>query len=128
MTAIARPKEIASARDAATARKSRQRLARLAKSGRSIVLHTGDQARETIELPASAVHLLLDILKALGSGVGVTILPENAELTTAQAAAILHVSRPFLIKQLENDEIPYRKIGKHRRIRMEDVAAVQEAN
>jgi len=49
------------------------------------------------------------------------LIPENAELTTVQAAEILNVSRPFLIKLLEENAIPHRKVGKHRRIRMEDV-------
>jgi excisionase family DNA binding protein len=76
---------------------------------------------EPIELPAGAVTLLMDILDAMASGQGVTLIPEDAELTTVQAADILHVSRPFLIKLLEEGQIPYRKVGKHRRIRVEDV-------
>ena len=62
-----------------------------------------------------------DILEAMAAGRGVTIIPENAELTTVQAAEVLNVSRPFLIKLLDDRAIPYRKVGKHRRIRMEDV-------
>ena len=61
----------------------------------------------------------MDILEAMAAGRGVTIIPENAELTTVQAVEVLNVSRPFLIKLLEEDRIPYRKVGKHRRIRME---------
>ena len=57
----------------------------------------------------------------MASGQGITIIPEDAELTTVQAADILHVSRPFLIKLLDEGQIPYRRVGKHRRIRMEDV-------
>jgi excisionase family DNA binding protein len=59
----------------------------------------------------------------MAAGRGVTIIPENAELTTVQAAAILNVSRPFLVRLLDNGGIPHRKVGKHRRIRMEDVMA-----
>jgi excisionase family DNA binding protein len=82
---------------------------------------------ETIELPARAVALLMDILEAMAAGQGVTIIPENTELTTVQTAEILHVSRPFLIKLLEQGAIPYRKVGKHRRIRMEDVMRYKQA-
>jgi excisionase family DNA binding protein len=63
----------------------------------------------------------------MAAGRGVTIIPENAELTTVQAAEILNVSRPFLIKLLENGTIPYHKVGTHRRVRMEDVMNYKEA-
>ena len=59
----------------------------------------------------------------MAAGQGVTIIPENAELTTVQAAGVLNVSRPFLIKLLEDNAIPHRKVGKHRRVKMEDVMA-----
>jgi excisionase family DNA binding protein len=65
----------------------------------------------------------MDILEAMAAGQGVSLVPENAELTTVQAAAMLNVSRPYLIKLLHENAIPHRKVGKHRRIRMEDVMA-----
>ena len=52
--------------------------------------------------------------------------PENAELTTLQAADILNVSRLFLIKLLEDGQIPYIKVGKHQRIRMEDAMSYKQ--
>jgi excisionase family DNA binding protein len=61
------------------------------------------------------------------SGNGITVIPENAELTTAQAADILNVSRSFLIKLLEDGQIPYLKVGKHRRICMKDVLNYKQA-
>jgi excisionase family DNA binding protein len=63
------------------------------------------------------------VASALPAGRGVTLIPENAELTTVHAAEILDVSRPFLIRLLEEGQITHRKVGKHRRIRMEDVMA-----
>jgi excisionase family DNA binding protein len=65
----------------------------------------------------------MDILEAMAAGRGITLIPENAELTTVQAADVLNVSRPFLIKLLEEKALPCRKVGAHRRIRMEDVMA-----
>ena len=113
-----------SAQEAAIARASGQLLSRHARNKAPLKLRVtdGEQA-EPIELPAGAVALLMDILEAMAAGQGVTIIPENAELTTVQAADVLNVSRPFLIKLLDEQKIPHRKVGKHRRIRMEDVMA-----
>lgn len=60
---------------------------------------------------------------ALSSAQGVVIVPKKAELTTQQAADMLNVSRPYLIGLLESGRIPYRKVGRHRRITFE---ALQE--
>jgi len=111
-----------SEREAIIARTSKQLLARYAREDQPLTVQVVDADHdEPIELPAGAVALLLDILGAMASGQGVTLIPEDAELTTVQAADILHVSRPFLIKLLEEGQIPYHRVGKHRRIRMEDV-------
>jgi excisionase family DNA binding protein len=112
-----------SAQDSAIARASGQRLSRFAQRNRLLSFRIEAEEEQPIELPAGAVALLMDILEAMAAGRGVTIIPENAELTTVQAAAILNVSRPFLIRLLGAGAIPHRKVGKHRRIRMEDVMA-----
>ena len=113
-----------SAQEAAIARASGQLLSRYARNKAPLKLRVTDGEQvEPIELPAGAVALLMDILEAMAAGQGVTIIPENAELTTVQAADVLNVSRPFLIKLLDEQKIPHRKVGKHRRIRMEDVMA-----
>ena len=113
-----------SAQEAAIARASGQLLSRYARNKAPLKLRVTDGEQvEPIELPAGAVALLMDILEAMAAGQGVTIIPENAELTTVQAADMLNVSRPFLIKLLDEQKIPHRKVGKHRRIRMEDVMA-----
>lgn len=111
-----------SPQDAESARASELLLSRYAKKNVPLNLSVtdGDQT-EQIKLPSAAVTLLMVILKTMAAERGVTVFPENVELTTAEAAEVLMVSRPFLIKLLDEQKIPYRKVGKNRRIRMEDV-------
>ena len=76
---------------------------------------------ETLVVPRAAAVMLAQILALLAIGQGAQIIPDVAELTTQQAADFLNVSRPYLIGLLEADEIPYRMVGTHRRIRFEDL-------
>jgi len=111
-----------SEKESTIARTSKQMLSRYVREDEPLTLKVIDHHQdEPIELPAGAVTLLLDILEAMSAGKGITLIPENTELTTVQSAEILNVSRPFVVKLLEEGKIPYRKVGKHRRIRFEDV-------
>ena len=74
-----------------------------------------------IELPTSALRLLVDILSELADGNAVKVVPVHAELTTQEAADLLNVSRPHLVKLLEIGELRYHKTGKHRRVRFDDL-------
>src|SRR5258708_7434031 len=124
MTMLAHRQLPPSAQDAAMARVSGQVLSPFVQRKGSLKLKVREAGQDQpLELPAGAVALLMDILEAMAAGRGVTLVPENAELTTVQAAGILNVSRPFLINLLEDNVLPHRKVGKHRRVRMEDVMA-----
>jgi excisionase family DNA binding protein len=71
---------------------------------------------EFVELPASVLDLLQQIVRELRQGRVVSLVSLDRELTTQQAANLLNVSRPYLIKLLEEGRIPYIKTGTHRRV------------
>jgi excisionase family DNA binding protein len=112
--------------DAKLARESSRRLAthKLSKrpSVRIQLLDDGEQA-ETIAVPASALRLFLNLLTEMSQGNAVTLIPTHAELTTQQAADLLNVSRPYLVKVLDEGKIPFRNVGKYRRVRFDDLMA-----
>lgn len=81
---------------------------------------------EEIVIPQSVYSLLGQVVHAMASGQVISIVHHNRELTTQQAADILNVSRPFLVKLLEKGEIPYIKVGSHRRILFQDLIIYKE--
>lgn len=68
-----------------------------------------------------------DVAKALGMGLGISLVPHQMKLTTQQAADLLQISRPTLVRLLERGEIPYDKISRHRRLYLRDVIAYRDS-
>jgi excisionase family DNA binding protein len=112
--------------DAVLARESSRRLASHKLGRRSSVrirlVDDGEEA-EPIAVPTPALRMFLHLLTEMSQGNAVTLIPSHAELTTQQAADLLNVSRPYLVKLLEEGKIPFRTVGKYRRVRFDDMMA-----
>lgn len=81
---------------------------------------------ESMELPEPIYQLLRQVAAALHLGQGVVVMPLHSLLTTNEAAEILNVSRPHLIKQLDAGAISFERVGTHRRIRLSDLLDYKE--
>lgn len=78
---------------------------------------------EEMEVPESLFQALRQVVHQMAQERAAMILSVNKDLTTQEAADILRVSRPFLIKLLEEGKIPYFLVGTHRRIHFHDLMA-----
>lgn len=83
---------------------------------------------EPVVVPRAAIDLLVSVLANMAAGQSVSIVPLHAELTTQQAAAILNVSRPFVVKLLDEGKIAFKLVGTHRRIRADSLLAYKREN
>jgi excisionase family DNA binding protein len=72
-------------------------------------------------LPGDIMNLMLTVLTQVSQGNAISLVPIHQEISTQQAAELLSVSRPHLVKLLEQGDIPYRKVGSHRRVKLTDV-------
>ena len=81
------------------------------------------ESGEFLTLPSKAMDLLVYILSNMAEGKSISLIPSDSEVTTQQAADMLNVSTPHIVKLLEEGAIPYKKTGSHRRILLEDLIA-----
>jgi excisionase family DNA binding protein len=108
-----------------TANQLRQILAAKVSGGANVSLRAilDESHKADIVLTPALSSLLMELLRVIGRGDAVTLVPVTQMLTTQQAADILNVSRPFLIGLLEKHAIPYELVGRHRRIKAEALFA-----
>jgi excisionase family DNA binding protein len=79
-----------------------------------------------LELPGEISEVLRDVVAALAQGLAITVAPHQTVLSTSEAASLLGVSRPTLVRLLEAGEIPFSQPGRHRRVRLADLLAYQQ--
>jgi excisionase family DNA binding protein len=118
-----------SAADALLARDSARLLAtQLARANGSMQLRVEDVdgTSAAVTIPTAAFRLLVTILAEMAAGNAVRLIPHHAELTTQEAAELLNVSRPFVVKLLDDGQIPSRLVGRHRRVLFRDVMAYRD--
>ncbi len=85
---------------------------------------TGRDGR-TVAIPESLLPVLRQVAESLAQGMGVTVAPLSATLTTQEAADFLGISRPTFVRILERGALPYEKPGRHRYVRLADLLAFQ---
>ena len=88
---------------------------------------SGPDAGDQVEIPHEIYEVLVKAVEAMRKGMAITITPSSMTLTTQQAAELLGVTRPTLVRLLDAGKIPFEKPGTHRRIRLEDVLGFKEA-
>lgn len=83
---------------------------------------TGDH----VEIPEEIHRVLLQVIDSMQRGLAVSIAPQSKTLTTQQAADLLGISRPTLVKLLEEQKLPFERLGTHRRVLLVDVMDFRE--
>jgi excisionase family DNA binding protein len=82
--------------------------------------------KEYFNIPTKAISILFEILSNMAEGKSITLIPSDATISTQHAADMLNVSRPHIVKLLETGVIPFRKVGSHRRIELNDIVQYEK--
>ena len=86
----------------------------------------GAGSEDQVELPEEVYLALRKVVDAMRSGLAVSVVPQTTRLTTQQAADLLNVSRPTVVKLLDDGEIPFERAGTHRRVLLADLLDYRE--
>jgi excisionase family DNA binding protein len=126
MTA-ARLAHLPTPQDIEQAKRSSRTLSKYANAERvQLSLRGSNGESDELILPGEVLQILLDVLAEMAQGHAISLVPRHQELSTQEAASLLNVSRPYLVGLLEKGEIPFRKIGTHRRVALRDVLDYKE--
>lgn len=112
--------------DVKQAKQSSRTLSKYANIDQVRLSIQGHNETDELILPGQVMQLLLNILAEIAQGNAVNLIPIHAELSTQQAANLLNVSRTYLVKLLEQGELPYHKVGTHRRILAQDLLTYKQ--
>lgn len=118
---------VPSPQDIEQAKDSSRTLSKYANAERvQLAIKGSNGETDQLILPGHVLQILLDVLAEMAKGNAISLVPMNQELSTQEAASLLNVSRPFLVGLLEKNEIPFRKVGAHRRVYLNDVLAYKK--
>ncbi len=119
---------IADEAEAIIAKTAAERLKAVVETRQDIKVVVSSKPDIIVPLPARAVDLIYRVLSSMAEGIPISVIPHEAELTTQQAADFLNVSRPFLIKLLDDKKISHRMVGRHRRVKVGDLIVFEKTS
>ncbi len=119
---------IANETEAAIARNAADKLVTVAHANQDITLHVEGASHISVPLPAKAVHLMLRVLLAMADRQPVSVVPSETEFSTKQVADFLNVSRPYVCKLIDNQQLPARLVNRHRRVKFSDLVAFEKTS
>ena len=113
--------------DSRQAEESSRTLAKYTHADRvQLSIRASNGESDDLILPGHVLQILLDVMAEMAKGNAISLVPHHQELGTQEAANLLNVSRPHLVSLLENGDIPFRKVGSHRRVLLTDILSYQK--